>query len=90
MFSSATHASKIQLTFGSSKCSKFVLGKKSAIGDKPAVKRHEKPISWDRLPFAAAPILTTEDVEIQKARVRFYDVVITQFPDHSAVPRYME
>jgi cohesin loading factor subunit SCC2 len=46
-----------------------VLGKKSAIGDKAAVKRHEKPISWDRLPFATAPILTTEDVETQKAKV---------------------
>ncbi|KAG5642305.1 hypothetical protein DXG03_003025 [Asterophora parasitica] len=40
---------------------------KSAIGDKPAVRRHENPISWDRLLFAMAPILTTEDVEAQKA-----------------------
>ncbi|KAF8073449.1 hypothetical protein FPV67DRAFT_1559883 [Lyophyllum atratum] len=54
------------------KCSKFLLGKKSAIGDKPAMKRHEKPISWDRLPFVTAPIMTTEDVEAQKAR--FLDI----------------
>lgn len=54
------------------KCNKFVLGKKSTIGDKPAVKRHEKPISWDRLPFASAPINTTEDIETQKAR--FLDI----------------
>jgi len=54
------------------KCHKFSLGKKSAVGDKPAVMRHENPISWDRLPFAMTPILTTEDVEIQKAR--FLDI----------------
>ncbi|KAJ7134305.1 hypothetical protein C8R44DRAFT_770123 [Mycena epipterygia] len=50
------------------KCSKFVLGKKSAMGDKPATKRNEKPISWTRLPYATAPILTTSDAESQKAR----------------------
>ncbi|KAG5653655.1 hypothetical protein H0H81_011615 [Sphagnurus paluster] len=56
----------------SRKCNKFSLGKKSAIGDKAAVKRHENPISWDRLPFATTPILTTDDVETQKAR--FLDI----------------
>ncbi|KAK7056612.1 Sister chromatid cohesion protein 2 [Paramarasmius palmivorus] len=50
------------------KCSKFVLGKKSAIGDKPATRRHETPISWDRLPFATKPIVTTEDCEAHKSR----------------------
>jgi len=50
------------------KCSKFVAGKKSAVGDKPAVKRHEKPISWVRLPFATSPLLTYEDVNTQKSR----------------------
>jgi cohesin loading factor subunit SCC2 len=50
------------------KCSKFVTGKKSAIGDKPAAKRHEKPISWDRLPFATTPLLTSEDLNVQKTR----------------------
>jgi hypothetical protein len=77
----------------SSKCNKFVLGKKSAIGDKPAVKRHEKPISWERLPFATAPIITTEDVDTQKARVRVYSAfVIAQLDDTHLpiVPRYME
>ncbi|KAG6888734.1 hypothetical protein C0995_006386 [Termitomyces sp. Mi166 len=55
------------------KCSKFSLGKKSAIGDKPAVKRHDgMVISWERLPFALNPILTTDDVENQKAR--FLDI----------------
>ncbi|KAJ7719905.1 sister chromatid cohesion C-terminus-domain-containing protein [Mycena metata] len=50
------------------KCSKFVSGKKSAVGDKAVTKRNEKPISWTRLPYATAPILTTSDVDSQKAR----------------------
>ena len=58
-----------QLRFCPRKCSKFVAGKKSAVGDKPAVKRNEKPISWVRLPFATAPLLTSEDVNVQQSRV---------------------
>jgi len=50
------------------KCSKFVVGKKSAAGDKPVLKRHEKPISWVHLPFATAPLLTSEDINLQKSR----------------------
>ncbi|KZP26313.1 hypothetical protein FIBSPDRAFT_1040859 [Athelia psychrophila] len=50
------------------KCTKFVTGKKSAVGDKPAVKRQEKPISWARLHFATVPILTREDMEAQTTR----------------------
>ncbi|KAF9267598.1 hypothetical protein L218DRAFT_955463 [Marasmius fiardii PR-910] len=50
------------------KCAKFAPGKKSAVGDKPTTKRHEQPISWERLPFATRPILTTEDSEAQKGR----------------------
>jgi len=49
------------------KCSKFVLGKKSAVGDKPAIKRHQSPISWDRLPFAMAPLILPEHLATQKA-----------------------
>ncbi|KAK0464696.1 uncharacterized protein EV420DRAFT_1725943 [Desarmillaria tabescens] len=48
------------------KCNKFVLGKKSAIGDKASVRRHQKAISWDRLPFATRPILTSSDADEQK------------------------
>jgi len=54
------------------KCNKFVVGKKSTVGDKAATKRHENPISWERLPFATAPILTAEDAEAQKTR--FLDI----------------
>ncbi|KAF7297577.1 Sister chromatid cohesion protein [Mycena kentingensis (nom. inval.)] len=50
------------------KCSKFVLNKKSAVGDRAAQRRHTQPISWDRLPFATAPILTLENVKAQKAQ----------------------
>jgi hypothetical protein len=39
------------------------------VGDKPAVRRNEKPISWGRLPFATAPLVTSEDVSLQKSRV---------------------
>lgn len=44
------------------KCSKYVPGKKSAIGDKPATKRNQQPISWERLPFATRPLLLPEDL----------------------------
>jgi cohesin loading factor subunit SCC2 len=60
----------IDLDSNCSKCNKFVIGKKSAVGDKPAIKRHDKPISWDRLPFATNPLHTTHDAEVQKAKVR--------------------
>lgn len=69
---------------GIRKCSKFVIGKKSAAGDKPAVKRYEKPISWERLPFAKVPLLTSENLSIQKTTVSPFvleqsDLVDNQF-----------
>jgi cohesin loading factor subunit SCC2 len=51
------------------KCSKFAVGKKTTIGDRPVTKRHNKPISWDRLPFATTPLLTVQDLDAQKNRV---------------------
>lgn len=53
----------------SSKCNKFAVGKKSAIGDKTATRRHEHPISWNRLPFATTPLLTSADADVQRTRV---------------------
>ncbi|KAF7299415.1 Sister chromatid cohesion protein [Mycena indigotica] len=50
------------------KCSKFVMNKKSAVGDRPATPKHRNAISWDRLPFATAPILTSDDCEAQKEK----------------------
>ncbi|KAI9064653.1 hypothetical protein FKP32DRAFT_1625471 [Trametes sanguinea] len=50
------------------KCAKFVIGKKSAVGDRPAVRKHERPLSWERLPFATAPMLTSEDVAAQSTK----------------------
>lgn len=52
------------------KCAKWVVGKKSAAGDKAAARRHERPLLWERLPFAAVPVLTGADVEAQRTRVR--------------------
>ncbi|KZT19995.1 ARM repeat-containing protein [Neolentinus lepideus HHB14362 ss-1] len=54
------------------KCSKWVPGKKSALGDRPATKRHEHPIPWDRLPFATRPVITLEDMENQRSK--FLDI----------------
>jgi cohesin loading factor subunit SCC2 len=48
---------------------KFVPGKKSAIGDKPATRRHERPLIWERLPFATRMILTPQDADSQKTIV---------------------
>ncbi|KAL1664712.1 hypothetical protein GGF50DRAFT_101537 [Schizophyllum commune] len=48
------------------KCSKFVVGKKSAVGDKGVTRKHGRPISWDRLPYATQPLLNMEDAERQK------------------------
>ena len=53
-----------------SKCSKFVVGKKSAVGDKGVTRKHGRPISWDRLPYATQPLLNMEDAERQKITVR--------------------
>ncbi|KAI0643094.1 hypothetical protein C8Q79DRAFT_1002826 [Trametes meyenii] len=50
------------------KCLKFVIGKKSAVGDRPATRKHERPLSWERLPFASAPMLTSEDTAVQSTR----------------------
>ncbi|KAI0350346.1 hypothetical protein OH77DRAFT_1593607 [Trametes cingulata] len=50
------------------KCSKFVIGKKSAVGDRPATRKHERPLSWERLPFATTPMLTSEDAAAQSRR----------------------
>ncbi|PPQ86325.1 hypothetical protein CVT25_005626 [Psilocybe cyanescens] len=49
------------------KCNKFVIGKKSAIGDKPATKRYDVPVSWDRLTFATTSLHTSEDADKQRA-----------------------
>ncbi|TFK52693.1 hypothetical protein OE88DRAFT_1628274 [Heliocybe sulcata] len=63
---------KATYSLSEEKCSKWVPGKKSALGDRPATKRHEHPISWDRLPFATRPILTSEDMDDQRSR--FLDI----------------
>jgi len=49
------------------KCSKWVPGKKSAVGDRPAVRRLETPITWDRMPFATVPVVTHADAKAQQS-----------------------
>lgn len=56
-----------------SKCAKWVSGKKSAIGDKAAVRKVDRPLHWeDRLPFAIAPLQSPEDVTQQQERVSLF------------------
>lgn len=54
------------------KCSKFVLGKKSAIGDKPAIRRHQFPIVWTRLPYATTSL--AEEHDLTAHRLAFIEV----------------
>jgi len=50
------------------KCSKWVPGKKSAMGDRPATKRREIPLEWDRMSYATQAIRTERDAALQKER----------------------
>lgn len=50
------------------KCAKWEPNKKSAIGDKAAVRKVDRPLYWEKLPFATTPLQTAEDVETQKQR----------------------
>ncbi|KAF8333610.1 uncharacterized protein EI90DRAFT_2994571 [Cantharellus anzutake] len=51
------------------KCTKWSSGKKSAIGDKPAIRRHENPISWEKIPCALKSAMTHDDAEHQYSRL---------------------
>lgn len=51
------------------KASRWVPGKKTAAGDKPAVVRHDKPISWERVTFATRVGHTGEDVKTQEEQL---------------------
>ena len=60
------------LTQRNRKCLKWVIGKKNALGDKPATRRGgtaAAPLSWARLPFATQPLLTTADMAAQRDAV---------------------
>ncbi|CCO30647.1 Protein rad9 AltName: Full=SCC2 homolog [Rhizoctonia solani AG-1 IB] len=51
------------------KASRFVPGKKTAAGDKPASSRHDKPISWERVTFATRIAKTVGDVSKQEEQL---------------------
>ena len=61
---------------GRRKCLKWVIGKKNALGDRPATRRTgamaTAPLTWARLPFATRPLLTTADMAAQRDTVRVY------------------
>ena len=63
------------LTSYDSKCLKYQPGKKSAVGDKAAVRRSGAPLNWDRLPFATASLNTAEDIAQQRDTVSSLDSV---------------
>ncbi len=73
-----------------SKCTKWIPGKKSAIGDKPAVKRNEQPISWDRLPFATKPLETSADVDQQQNAVSRSVIVIFDTESLKRLSQFLE
>ena len=65
----------LALTWILRKCLKWVIGKKNALGDKPATRRAgaaAAPLTWTRLPFATRPLLTTDDMAAQRETVRGY------------------
>lgn len=46
--------------------------KKSALGDKAAMRRREVPLVWDRVPFATKQILGRDDSEEQYREVSHF------------------
>ena len=63
---------------GYRKCLKWVMGKKNALGDKPATRRSgaaAAPLKWTRLPFATQPLFTTDDMAAQRDTVRLISFV---------------
>ena len=49
-----------------------MIGKKNALGDKPATRRTgaaAAPLTWTRLKFATHPLLTTADMAAQRDTV---------------------
>ncbi|KAI9448916.1 sister chromatid cohesion C-terminus-domain-containing protein [Russula earlei] len=51
------------------KCLKWVIGKKNALGDRPASRRTgaaAAPLTWARLPFATQPLVTTAHMAAQR------------------------
>jgi cohesin loading factor subunit SCC2 len=58
-----------ELTAFDRKASRFVPGKKTAAGDKPASSRHDKPISWERVTFAKRIAKTVGDVSKQEEQL---------------------
>ena len=77
------------LTVNYRKCLKWVIGKKNALGDKPATRRGgaaAAPLTWARLPFATQPLLTTADMTAQRDTVCHISSATTEL--HSFIINY--
>ncbi|KAG8907886.1 Sister chromatid cohesion protein 2 [Tulasnella sp. 403] len=60
---------KTSYALSEDKCSKWIPGKKSALGDKPAVRRKvDLVLSWERLPYAVKHIMIPDDAAQQRQR----------------------
>ncbi|VDC04583.1 unnamed protein product [Peniophora sp. CBMAI 1063] len=69
------------------KCLKYHPGKKSAVGDKAAVRRSGAPLNWERLPFATAALNTVEDISQQRdAFLKIWEEDgVTEEPDEDMI-----
>ena len=66
-----------------------MIGKKNALGDKPATRRGgaaAATLSWARLPFATQPLLTTDDMAAQRDVVCHISLVPTGIYSLSTTP----
>ena len=54
-----------------------MIGKKSGVGDRPAVRKHDRPLEWGALPFATTPIITSEDASTQTGRVSVEELLLS-------------
>jgi cohesin loading factor subunit SCC2 len=68
------------------------MGKKNALGDKPATRRGgaaATPLSWARLPFATQPLLTTADMAAQRDAVCHISFIVRVFT-HYQLRQFLE
>ena len=60
------------------------------MGDKPATKRREVPLVWDRMPHATLPIRTEEEAIVQQTKVKSYIPVKTRKMSDSLFLQFLE
>ena len=60
------------------------------MGDRPATRKHERPLGWDALPFATAPLVTSEDAAAQTARVSWHAAFLRACLLTRTLPQFLE